>query len=515
MASRAQRLLSLAVDRLDSALSAAPAPVEEPIRSFFDGRLAVRMDSLYNYITGAGGSGDKGQVARPIAGRNDWLTLRERHTLFRTDGLAKRLVMIPISASMRAGWTLKGDFTEEQLDAIKWAVGVRGVNLDYNVAWAAAWGRLDGTGALLKVTGGRREEPEETGRYPLRGLVHFDGSQAVPESNVYDPLSNRYREPEFWLLNGIRVHASRVIPFRGEERPPSDDYYGEGRYLSDSCLDPVWSALRNYLQTNQAGATVAQESTISILKVGSLHAKQVGDQADTYARRMRQWAQGKSIFGVALLGPNDEYTEVSKNLSGWKDVSNIAREQVSAASGYSQQEIYGDAPSGLNSDGEASAKRDNAKKADWRSEQLYPALLEVYTALLASPDGPTEGYIPDNFDIEFNPLDEPGQMEAADIEHRWVQSFTMLESQGHLSDEGRARFLVEHGWEESAEAVEGDPNPVPEDEPEGFGGEDFAEDETATFDPSEAARKALRWREEHGSARESNSDHLPAPGSGC
>jgi len=392
-------------------------------RHSFASQIGQRVDSVINGFTGLGSGGDKGSVARP----NTYvmqLTDEELRSLHANNGLARRIVEILPSRACRRGW-LVPEMAEEERRLRIWA----------KVSEALTWARLYGGSALLMVTEdfvprSLRADPMRYLSTPLdmsrigslKAVQVFDSFEAYPTEYNKDITSPYYRSPSMWSISadGLTafVHGSRIIHFRGARRPPSEQrgggWYRAGRMPDDSCLQSVWDELRRLTETMQGGAVLAQELRESVLKIGELPSISTGDQAAKLDMRIRTMQRTKSMLNMIMIGPNDSYETKSNPVGGFDQLSKEAKSMLSAVTGIPEVILFGDTPSGLNSDGKSSWEGFYQLISDYEESNREP-LEQLYQVIYAAKDGPTGGRIPEEWSLDFHPLNEPSEGEIASL----------------------------------------------------------------------------------------------------
>lgn len=402
---------------------ALPAPVE-----------MHRWDAaaVVNDLTGLGGAADKGASARPNILRIP-LGDRELISLYESGGIAHKIVSMIPKEMTRKGWEIRDSTTEpavmEKID--------RDLRIRDRVRQAKTWARLGGTGVALMVTEddiptefrGRPDmwlrEPLDLSRVVrLNALQVFDWREAAPFTYETDPNKVNYRNPRLWSLSPVSqggklsagqvVHESRLLWFRGTERIPSERFgRSRGNYsIDDSVLQHMWDAIRNLEQTSAAGAVLAQEIRENVLKIGGMKQMVTGDQKKAIESRIKAMAMMKSLLGIVMLGENDEFQSRVHNPTGYAQLSGEAQAMVSAVSDIPQTILFGHTPAGLSTDN-ASGRQAFDRKISGEQEMIRPELERVYEVIFASKEGPTEGLIPDSWNLHYLPLDEETETEIA------------------------------------------------------------------------------------------------------
>lgn len=415
---------------------ALPGPVQEML-----GPLHMDAASILNTLTGLGGFADKGAFARPNLTKIR-LSDSELTSLYLNNGIAQKIVRIVPEEATRNGWKIT-DGTEDA-DAV--AEIDRELHTQMVIRDAMVWSRLYGSSVVLMVTQEDipetfRDRPDQWLKTPLDpnrvekvlALHAFDALEATPALYEGDIRKVGYREPLIWNITPsavgvsstsiphLQVHASRILHFRGVPRPPSFRLGGSigslsvtgNNALDDSVLQATWDQLRNLDQTMAAGAVLAQEIRENVLTIGNLDAMVTADQREAVESRISLIGKMKSLLGVILLGQTDSFQSKVNAPTGFRDLSAPAQAMLSAVTEIPLSKLFGFAPSGLSTDDKSGRENWN-RKIHSDQEEIRPNLEKYYEVVFVSDDGPTGGEIPEDWKLDFLPLDEPSQAEQAE-----------------------------------------------------------------------------------------------------
>jgi len=435
------------------------------------GPAETRADSggsVANPITGLGGGLDKGTSARP----NPYvlaLSDRELRALHTHNGMARRIVELLPNRATRRGWSCPDIPPAEDKRLRTWA----------RAAEAMTMARLLGGAAVLMVTeddvpAGIRSRPWDWLREPLDlqriGKLHalhvFDASEALPMSWESSLASPGWRLPALWHLTSsttgwtATVHASRLLHFRGARRPPSELQSSWGRpntMPDDSVLQAVWDEIRRLSETMAGGAVLAQELRESVLKVSGLANKLAGNEAAQVQARVSFMARTRSLLNMVLIGENDEYHTRSSPPTGFKDLSESAQAMLTTVLGWPRSMLTGEAPGGLSTDDASGLERERQIISDYQEQHREP-LEALYTVAYAAQDGPTRGQVPAEWELSFAPLDEPKELEIAELRHKVAETDAIYLDRGVYGPDSVAesRFGGD-GW-----SLDMEPVPVPD-----------------------------------------------------
>lgn len=373
-----------------------------------------RIDSLSNALTGLGGANDKGASARPDTTAGP-LTYSELTFLYWKNGLSNRIVSSVAEDAVKNGWKTEGDFSE-----IDQRLGIQ-----QKIGQALTFARVYGGAGILMITNQKDLSKPMGADEKLQGLHVFERIEMQPLSWEGDIQSPSFREVKEWqltplspALNGgwsgrAKVHASRMLYVDGAEIPAAIRLANQG--FGGSVLDPAWDAVRNRTTIGQTGAAMAQDFRVDVLKVSGLAAKSVSDQAAWFQTRMSMMARMRSVLSLTVVGENEEYLSRATSVSGWKDLTAAAAEDLAAATGIPLTRLYGLAPGGLNADGDSQREMHGAMIARVQEQRLRGPLQKYY-AVAGQTTGQKAGW------IEFNSIYQPTPEEQEKL--RQMQAIT-------------------------------------------------------------------------------------------
>ncbi len=494
-------------------------------------RLAAgeaRLDAIYNPLSRLGGSSDKGAAALPDTSRVP-LELAHLDVLYRYSAYGRRVVDIVPDEETRRGWKIV-DGTQ-RVDAL--AEEEKRLHISSAINRARKWARHAGGSLIFLVTDEeqdpRARTPSEQLRYPLdlarvkrlRNLLVVDRTEASPATWDGDVQSPTFGEPLTWWISpgtagaltsggkaiggGSLVHASRVIAFAGRRLPRRLRLNNGG--WDDSVLESCWDAIRHLTSVDQGAALIAQEWQVKVMKVKGLAGLQTSDQALAFYTKLQQMATSMSMLNMSVIDQDEELTSLASTTTGFEELSSHARTELATAADMPQVLLFGEAPSGLNTDGESWRRHHAQSIAASQETELRDPLERIYRILYAQTEGPTAGREPARWDLVFEPLEQLTEDERAQIRLAIAQADAAYVSAGVLDPEhvAKSRFGRD-GWSD-------DILPVPTAEGDGVeaeaadalararailtGSRVDADAYTVPAGAQGNARKVLRWRDEH------------------
>lgn len=401
----------------------------ETIRRTID--VAVkRMDSAYANPSSSLGVDGADPVQDAIVKTPRYIDDEDLLSLWRSSQYAAIGVDDMAQAATKKGWRVSTNEALPKglnLDASDLA---RGVDDDWSV-WltvcqGAQWGRLFGLGALILVVddGKHPSEPFDINRpFRLLNIVIADKRELTPARWNDDMAKRGFQTPELWHYApravssgaGYRtIHDSRIIKFGG--RPVPKDVMQDNLGADDSVLRPALDAIQHKSTNDDARAVLMHDFKVDVVTTPDVDSIATSDEKTAYLDdRMGLLARGKSLLNLILLDGGETYSKSSTSVAGVADLDDRTTAELATALRMPQARLTGEAPGGLNTDGESQTKNWNDQVAAYQTLELGPNLIRLYRIFFAATNGPTNGYVPKEFFVEFNALDEPTEKQRADL----------------------------------------------------------------------------------------------------
>jgi phage-related protein (TIGR01555 family) len=299
---------------------------------------------------------------------------------------------------------------------------------------------------------GKLDEPLEPSRVKkVLRLEVLDRREITPVVYNSDASKATLGEPVIYqlapwrsgtMLHGQRVHASRLLRFYGDELPPSER--GRALYWGDDAIGQVlWDGIRHLSQTGAGGARLAQELSIAVFKLKPAMAKTAGDQRTEFLDKLKALNVMKSIANAIFIGVDEAFERVAATPTGFGDLSEAARLELALLAETPMALLYGEAPSGLNTDGQSWQASWHARCAAHQEERYRDPLERLVEVLYYAE----QGGLPEEWSLAFNPLGQPSDKERADIRLVHTQADAVAVQEGILTpQEARSRYTQPGGF---------------------------------------------------------------------
>lgn len=424
----------------------------------------VNADSFQNSTTGLGGGSDKARTLSVVNPGS--LSFSQLDILVRKNGYVHRWCHFPAEEMTRRGWMpvyhrpdVKADgiIPKAQPADLLWEAGERvGVTRAFHEAvWKS---RAHGAAFVFADVLCAPEHadlslplPPVVG--PVLSLHVFDADEARAELYDWKGVPTHYRvtptrrtslgQParDPFQNASVLVHRSRMAVVVGE--PISNTARASHWTEGEAAVEHVLRAVQNLSQTDDAGAVLAQEFRVDVLKT-SIDSSGPSDAGSTFAARVKLIAAAKGLLNMIVTTKDEEFETHTPTLSGWKDLTEAQRASLAAQCGWPQAILFGDAAQGMNVDSSAARTELNNWTAARQGLVLREPLVQVYDILARSAFGPYEGRPPlARLDVKFHDLEQLSATQRAAIRLSHTQADVALLGQGVLeANDARARYAT-------------------------------------------------------------------------
>jgi phage-related protein (TIGR01555 family) len=414
----------------------APMPDVGALTNLFRG-IGRRADALYNLLSGQGNPlRDKASANRPVPGHR--LSYEELDILYEEQGYARRLVSEIVHDATRKGWSV---MTGKEEDAEQRALDEE-LGLMEKIKAAATMGRKDG-GAWLWVVfddNPTREQLAEPPKNPtaILNLIPLDPLECTAYRWESDPTNKSFSYPSHYQISptqqggdarftGAVVHASRLLYFRGLELTRRRRL-ALGHDLS--VLQNLWDKIAALESADKSLSGFLHENNTSWMKIAGMGALSLSDQSALVELRLRELSASKGAIGTVFMDEHDEFGVVSRSAAGLDGVHDRLKEALAGVSGMPLSRLFGEAPGGLNADGESQASNWREQVASYQRDVLAPQLERYYKLAYLCRGGE-----PEDWTVAFAPLDEPTEAQRSQIRKTEAETDALYFDRGVITAE--------------------------------------------------------------------------------
>lgn len=387
--------------------------------------------------------------------------------------LIAKACWMPAKDAVRNGYEVTvNDGTKVSADALDAIARIDSrMKIDKQLKEFVGWSRVFGIRVAMfkvrfanKVAAAKYYEapynPDGVTKGSYEGIVQIDPYWMAPQlSNpgAADPTSMHFYEPEWWIINGIKVHRSHLIisipnPVADVLKP---SYYFGGVSVAQNIFERVYAAER----TANEAPLLAETKRTTVLHVDVTEALA---NLEDFTKRMQEWTALRNNFGVKVIGEQEVIEQFDTALADL-DVTIMTQFQlVSAAACVPATKLMGTQPKGFNSTGEYEEASYHEMLESIQEDDLTPLLNRHHEMVIRSEIVGSYGVTkPFGTSISWQSLDTPTAKEVADTNLVKAQTdLALIQGGGIGPDESRKRLIndPDSGYNGLEEALPEDPS---------------------------------------------------------
>ena len=404
-------------------------PRGRPTKARVAAEAHANSDGWSNILTNIGGRNDPVTAARVTSFIG--LDRNTLATLYRSDGMAKRVVDIIVDDAMRE-WV---ETSQELLQEFS------RFHAKQEITDALKWGRLFG-GALIVAMVDDGQDFEQ----PL----NLNGIRSVKQLRVYerhrvtwyggdidrDAMSENFGKPMFYTVQPLygtpyRVHYSRAHRIDGLSLP--DDERQRNNGWGDSAITPMYEALRNYASTMGASANIVRDFVQVVLGISGLTDMLRQGQDKLVADRAKLIDMSRSVANAVFIDSDGEtYDKRASSVAGLADLWDRFALHISSVTGIPATKLLGRSPQGLNATGEGDMRQWYDVVQAYRRDEVEPILHWLLPMIDAQNEWTDR---PESMDWSWPTLEQPSEQEWADVKVKTAQADVLYLDRGAADPE--------------------------------------------------------------------------------
>lgn len=422
------------------------------------GRFVRVNDAYANLASGAGTTADKRTAAfytRPF------ILPEQIEAAYRSSWFVRKGIDLPPFDMTRGGRDWQAD--EDSVDLIE--VEEKRLQLWTKVRQALTLGRLGGGLIIMGVGNEDPATPLGTtarGKGSLRYLHVMNRWQVSLGPMVQDPTDDLFGQPAYFQLTfgkagtgQVRIHPSRVIPFRGKLCPNLRGAAGDEWFWGDSLMATVGDAVKNADAAMNGFASLIEEAkldTVSIPGLTQLVATTEGEalvkMRVSIANLMKSTHNTRILDGgkAGVAGSAETWETRQVTWAGMPDMIRTYAAAVAGAFDIPATRFLGKSPDGMNATGSGDEANYIAKIRADQNAELRPALDRIDAVLLPSA-GVT---LSSETWYDFPPLQEMSELDEATSFMNRMTAITALQNTGAIPSVAFEKALqneaVERQW---------------------------------------------------------------------
>lgn len=355
----------------------------------------------------------------------DYYTL---NILFRDNWIAKAIIEKPANEMLKNGFSIYSQIEPDKIDKIMniWRKTKTQNKFLKCLKWARLYGgcllipMIENQGDLSKPLDYETIMPDS-----YKGCFTVDRWSGVSPSielvdNITDP---DFGQPEYYDVSDnttgktFRIHHSRVIKMIGREMP----YWEEiaETYWGASELEHVYTELKKRDDTSANISFLIFLANIRVFKMdGMSQMLSIGDQqaAQRVYETMKTMNHLMCNTGTLAIDKEEDFAMHGYSFTGINDVYESFMLDISGAAEIPVDKLFGRSPSGFNSGAET--LQNYYDTIDEKRETYVREPLEKIVKIITMS---ALGEIPDDIEIDFNPVRRPSDLEKSDLAQKNAQ----------------------------------------------------------------------------------------------
>lgn len=368
-------------------------------------------------------------------------------SLYRNNWIIQNIVgMVPDDVT-RKWYDVKTNIGADYLDDL--ARLEKRLKLREKITEGMRWGRLYGGAAgiiLLEHQDDMSQPIDMDSIMPgdFLGLMILDRWTGIYPSgeNVTDPDDPDYGLPAYYSIRDdatgadvARVHHSRVLRFNGRPLPYlekiTENYWGESE------VEAIYQDLTRHDNVAANMAALTFRANVNYMETDGLDQLLATGNVEMQRRfwnTMAAQSMMESNFGTRIINKGDAIHNTQYTFTGLSDVYDRMMMDVAGASHIPVTKLFGRSPAGMNATGE-SDMRNYYDYIDGIRQTSFRAIIERLLPIMALS---CWGQIPDDLDIDFQPMQTPDANEVADVAQKKTNAI-ITAWQANLIDLSTAR----------------------------------------------------------------------------
>lgn len=408
----------------------------------------LKSDGWQNIVTGLGTSRDKmtgGDIFRTR------LSSQHLRQLWQADDMAARIVETTADEMVREGWELQ--IKDDKELATKASDMLDGLDAKKKIREALRFARAyGGGGILIGVNDGSKnisdwEKPLDLSKVrSLDFLTVFAPDELRVMTRYNNPMEANYGQAkvyEVWPrlvaaegLQGVRVHASRILKFDGYRTgmDNSEQNYGWGNSVLERCYD----TLSQFGQSWTSAAHLLSDFSQTVIKMRNLAEALAADKDGYIMNRMRSIDLTRSVLRAVIVDADGEDVDRKVTpLAGLPEMLDKMSLRLAAAARLPVTLLMGQSPSGLNATGSNEVRNFYDQVAALQNSDLRPELNRLYAVVFAAMKAQ-----PETWNINFLPLWQMDDSQRATIRQAMATADASYIANGVLTPEevAKSRF---------------------------------------------------------------------------
>jgi phage-related protein (TIGR01555 family) len=364
--------------------------------------------------------------------------------LYYTDWAAKKIVSIPVEDMLRDGWKYEGlaDDQASLLITLQDSLSVL-----EQVKQAMRLERLVGGCIIFMGIVDGQDDPSQPVNYAAlqKGCLKF--LNVIPRTRVTnttldnEPLSPTYGRPVTYWVNGMQVHESRMLLFKGDPLLQVPDstimptQWTRNDGFGVSVLMPLIDDLTRATGSRQAAYQLVQRASVFLFAADTMDLTST-TQGQAQMAKMQNIINQINLFRGAVIdvqpGQQVPITTVSPSFGSVPELVMTYLQVLAAAGDIPGSRFFSQAPGGLNAPGDTELENYYGRLESSQKQDLRPKLLKLLKVM--GPSALGEAYSSVKIDVIFEPLWSLSEAEQATIRTQDTTNILNMQAAQLLSD---------------------------------------------------------------------------------
>ena len=424
--------------------------------------LVDRLDNWGNALTGLGGLRDKVQAY--VFARRGRTNDEELEAMYEEDDVASKICDSVPEHMLRRGFKVVIDGDPDMSKAVEdYIDALDGVEC---LTDALVWERVFGGGVMVLGLDDGQDVGlplDEDQLRAIRFINVLDRRDIIPIYWYNDPNQPKYGKPEIYRItyftNGVskpkepgaksptmsmEVHESRLLVFGGMRSTLRNRMRNHG--WGASMLSRIRGPLRTFHGNWQSVEHLMTDASQGVYKLKGLLQAIASGKTEELQTRMEITEMGRSVGRAIMVDADAEsYERKDTSMSGLPDLLDRTATRLAMAARAPVTVVMGISPAGLNATGDSDIRNWYDVLEAERKQKLRKPVTRLVRLVMISLEGPTNGVVPEKWEVEFPPLWQPTEAEKATTFSTRATAMTGLVTSAVITPEEAAMELVKSG----------------------------------------------------------------------
>jgi phage-related protein (TIGR01555 family) len=364
--------------------------------------------------------------------------------LYYTDWAAKKIVSIPVEDMLRDGWQYEGLADDQASLLVTLQDSLSALE---QIKQAMRLERLVGGCVIFMGIVDGQDDPSKAVNYAAlqKGCLKF--LNVIPRTRVtntsldFDPLSPTYGRPITYWVNGVEVHESRLLLFKGDPLLQVPDstimptQWTRNDGFGVSVLMPLLDDLTRATGSRQAAYQLVQRASVFLFQADTMDLSST-TQGQAQMAKMQNIVNQINLFRGAVVdtqpGQASPITTISPSFGSVPELVMTFLQVLAAAGDIPGSRFFSQAPGGLNAPGDTELENYYGRLESQQKQDLRPKLIKLLKVM--GPSALGEDYDAVKIDIIFQPLWSLSEAEQATIRTQDTTNILAMLAASLLSD---------------------------------------------------------------------------------